>query len=76
LDVYVSKSTISLSGGCNSVSIPYQLTFDNRISFGNPISTLKACRYDFDSTYTKAITSAVAIQNVRDGFSIVDAYGK
>lgn len=74
VDVRVSQTTISFNAGCNSVSIPYQ-TYNGAITFGNAISTLIFCDKDVDSIYVDAITRAVTLKQISEGFALLDAYG-
>lgn len=74
VDVLVSQNTISFNAGCNSVSISYQV-YNGAISFGPATSTLKYCDKDVDSIYVNAITRAVSLKKITEGFALLDAYG-
>lgn len=74
IDVTVSESTIVIQG-CNTVSIPYSLYRDGKISFGNAASSLVFCNRDTDQYYAQSITRAVSIKQSADGFILYDQTG-
>lgn len=74
LDATVDDAKISFRG-CNSVSIPFTIYKNNRVQFGNAISTRIFCERDVDPIYVKAITSAKVFQQTKDGFSLLNEKG-